>query len=75
MTLLNNFFSNLPFMNEERADLLISSFWPMFEATLIGTIPLALISFFAGLLLAVGVAIIRTMPSQSAFHRLLVGLT
>ncbi|MGC7589494.1 amino acid ABC transporter permease [Bisgaard Taxon 46] len=75
MTLLNNFLSNFPFMNEERADLLISSFWPMFEATLISTIPLALISFFAGLLIAVGVAVIRTMPSQSVFNRLLVGLT
>ncbi|SNV70744.1 arginine ABC transporter permease protein ArtQ [Pasteurella dagmatis] len=61
-------------MNEERADLLISSFWPMLEATLISTIPLALISFFAGLLIAVGVAVIRTMPSQSVFHRILVGL-
>ncbi|EEX49740.1 amino acid ABC transporter permease [Pasteurella dagmatis] len=74
MILLNNFLSNLPFMNEERADLLISSFWPMLEATLISTIPLALISFFAGLLIAVGVAVIRTMPSQSVFHRILVGL-
>lgn len=75
MTFLNNFLSNLPFMNEERADLLISSFWPMLEATLISTIPLALISFFAGLLIAVGVAVIRTMPSQSVFHHILVGLT
>ncbi|XWY18579.1 amino acid ABC transporter permease [Bisgaard Taxon 45] len=74
MTLLNNFLANLPFMSEERADLLISSFWPMLEATIISTIPLALISFFVGLVIAIGVAVIRTMPTQSAFQCVLVAM-
>ncbi|MGQ0286858.1 amino acid ABC transporter permease [Pasteurellaceae bacterium 22721_9_1] len=71
MTLLNNLFANLPFMTEERADLVISSFWPMLEATILSTIPLSVISFFCGLLIAVGVAIIRTTPAQSLLHKLL----
>ncbi|WP_424409112.1 amino acid ABC transporter permease [Pasteurella sp. PK-2025] len=74
MTLLNNFLANLPFMSEERADLLISSFWPMLEATIISTIPLALISFFVGLVIAIGVAVIRTTPSHSLFQRVLVAM-
>ena len=44
MTLLNNFLASLPFMNAERADEVISSFWPMLEAAIDKTIPLAVIS-------------------------------
>ncbi|WP_301099640.1 amino acid ABC transporter permease [Otariodibacter sp.] len=71
MTLLNNLLANLPFMTEDRADLVISSFLPMLEATIVSTIPLAIISFLGGLLIAVLVAIVRTMPSHSLGHRIL----
>lgn len=62
MTLLNNLLASLPFMNAERADYLIDSFWPMLEAGLLYTIPLAIVSFIYGVLIALGVAIIRTIP-------------
>ena len=65
MTLLNNFLASLPFMNAERANEAISAFWPMLEAAIDKTIPLAIISFFAGLVIALGVAVIRTMPKSS----------
>ncbi|QGM81339.1 amino acid ABC transporter permease [Otariodibacter oris] len=71
MTLLNSLLANLPFMTEDRADLVISSFLPMLEATIVSTIPLAIISFLGGLLIAVLVAVVRTMPSQTLGHRIL----
>lgn len=71
MTLLNNFLANLPFMTPERADYAISSFWPMLEAALIYSVPLAVISFFFGLLIAIGVAVIRTMPNPSPLVKIL----
>ena len=74
MTLLNNWLAALPFMNAERADYVISSFWPMLEATVLYTLPLAVISFFCGLLIAVIVAVIRTLPHPSAPIKLLQAL-
>ena len=52
MTLLNNWLASLPFMTAERADYVISSFWPMMEGAILYTIPLAVISFFCGLFIA-----------------------
>ena len=74
MTLLNNWLAALPFMNAERADCVISSFWPMLEAAVLYTLPLAVISFFCGLLIAVIVAVIRTLPHPSAPIKLLQAL-
>lgn len=65
MTLLNNVLTSLPFMTAERADYVISSFWPMLEAAILYTIPLAVISFSYGLLIAVIVAVICTLPRPS----------
>ncbi|TCP96488.1 amino acid ABC transporter membrane protein (PAAT family) [Cricetibacter osteomyelitidis] len=74
MTLLNNFLAQLPFMTPERAELFISSFWPMVEATLINTIPLAVLSFIGGLIIATCVALLRTTQSKSIFHKILTAL-
>ena len=71
MTLLNNLLASLPFMNAERADYLINSFWPMLEAGLLYTIPLAIVSFIYGVLIALGVAIIRTIPDGGRLIRFL----
>ena len=71
MTLLNNLLASLPFMNAERADYLIDSFWPMLEAGLLYTIPLAIVSFIYGVLIALGVAIIRTIPNGGRLIRFL----
>ena len=71
MTLLNNFLASLPFMNAERADEVISSFWPMLEAAIDKTIPLAVISFFAGVAIALLVALIRIVEKPNFSMRLL----
>ena len=71
MTLLNNFLASLPFMNAERADEVISSFWPMLEAAIDKTIPLAVISFFAGVAIALIVALIRIVEKPNLGIRLL----
>ena len=71
MTLLNNFLASLPFMNAERADEVISSFWPMLEAAIDKTIPLAVISFFAGVAIALLVALIRIVEKPNFGMRLL----
>ena len=71
MTLLNNFLASLPFMNAERADEVFSSFWPMLEAAIDKTIPLAVISFFAGVAIALVVALIRIVEKPNIGIRLL----
>ena len=71
MTLLNNFLASLPFMNAKRADEIISSFWPMMEAAIDKTIPLAVISFFAGVFIALMVALIRIVEKPNIGIRLL----
>ena len=71
MTLLNNFLASLPFMNAERADEVISSFWPMLEAAIDKSIPLAVISFFAGVAIALVVALIRIVEKPNLGMRLL----
>ncbi|WP_386689075.1 amino acid ABC transporter permease [Lonepinella sp. MS14437] len=74
MTLLNNLLAQLPFMTEERADLAISSFLPMLEATIINTIPLAVFSFVGGVMIAMLVALVRTTQSHSFLHRFFTAL-
>ena len=71
MTLLNNFLASLPFMNAERANEAISAFWPMLEAAIDKTIPLAVISFFAGVAIALVVALIRIVEKPNLGMRLL----
>lgn len=68
--MLNNFLLSLPFMTESRADLVISAFWPMVEAAVLVSIPLAIASFIIGMIIAVGVALIRTMPVNGIIHRI-----
>ena len=57
----------------ERADYVISLFWPMLEAAILYTLPLAVISFFCGLFIAVIVAVIRTLPSPTLPLKLFTG--
>ena len=40
-------------------DLFTSSFWPIARGALVGTIPLALVSFAIGLVIALGIALLR----------------
>jgi cystine transport system permease protein len=46
-------------MDAELWSLLVDSFWPLLLAAITGTIPLALASFAIGLVIAIGVALLR----------------
>jgi cystine transport system permease protein len=46
-------------MNESNWDLVVRSFWPMVQGAIQGTIPLALSSFALGIVIALGVALMR----------------
>ncbi len=65
---------SLPFMTEARAELVISGFLPMVEAAILVSIPLAVASFFIGMIIAVAVALIRISPSTGIIHTLLLML-
>lgn len=60
--MLNDILTSLPFMTDARAALVISAFWPMVYACLVYSIPIAIASFIIGSLIALVVALIRTMP-------------
>ncbi|MCK3654589.1 cysteine ABC transporter permease [Pasteurellaceae bacterium Macca] len=70
--MLNNLLTALPFMTEARAELVINGFWPMVKAAILVSIPLAIASFFIGMVIALAVALVRISTSTSIFHRLLL---
>ncbi|ATW44131.1 amino acid ABC transporter permease [Glaesserella parasuis] len=70
--MLNSLLLSLPFMTEARVELVINGFWPMIQAAFLVSIPLAIASFIIGMAIAVGVALVRVTPVNSAFHRLLL---
>lgn len=72
ISVLNNFLLSLPFMTEARVELVINGFWPMVQAAFLVSIPLAIASFIIGMMIAVGVALVRVTPVNSVFHRLLL---
>jgi len=49
-------------MDQSTWDLLVSSFWPILSGAITGTIPLALISMALGLVIALGIALMRLSP-------------
>lgn len=57
-------------MTEARADLVISAFWPMVKAGFLVSVPLAVASFIIGMIIAVGVALLRAMPQGGWLHRI-----
>ncbi|MDH3000427.1 cysteine ABC transporter permease [Chelonobacter oris] len=70
MTLLNNLLSALPFLDSQQASMLIDAFWPMLRGAISNTIPLTLIAFFFGMLIAVAVALIRVVPRTNPLYSL-----
>jgi cystine transport system permease protein len=46
-------------VSESTWDLLVRSFWPLAQGAIFGTIPLALASFVFGIVIAVGIALMR----------------
>ncbi len=59
---------SLPFMSEARVTLVGNAFRPM----LIYSIPLAVVSFLIGLVIALLVALVRVVPATGIAHRLLL---
>ena len=70
MSVLNELLSTLPFMTEARAALVINAFWPMVKAGFLYSIPLAIVSFFLGLIIAARVALLRVVPAGGWLHKL-----
>ena len=66
--------ARLPFMGEARAQLVIDAFWPMVKAGVLYSIPLAIVSFIFGIMIAHGVALVRVVPRGGFFHALLLGI-
>lgn len=64
----------LPFMDDARAQLVISAFWPMVQAGFLVSVPLALASFVLGMLIAVVVAFLRVMPPAGLWHAVVLRL-
>lgn len=59
-------------MTEARAELVVNAFWPMVKAAVLVSIPLAIASFFIGMLIAVAVALVRVRPVSSIIHRIIL---
>ncbi len=68
--MLENLLLQIPFMDEARVKLVIEAFLPMVEAAFFVSIPLAVASFIIGMLIAVGVALIRVTPVNGVLHHL-----
>jgi cystine transport system permease protein len=52
-------------VNQQTIELILDSLWPLLKATLTGTIPLTLISFVLGLVVALVVALMRLSPVRA----------
>lgn len=74
MQWLTELLTFLPFVTPERAAILVSSFMPMLKGAIYYSIPLALSSFFFGLIIALCVALIRVVPKGGVVHRFFYGL-
>ncbi|EGZ46380.1 amino acid ABC transporter permease [Neisseria wadsworthii] len=72
--MLNNILAALPFMNEAKAQIVIDAFWPLLKAALVYTIPLSIVSFIIGLLIALAVALIRVVPQEGLVHKFFYGV-
>ncbi|WP_425432440.1 amino acid ABC transporter permease [Haemophilus paracuniculus] len=61
-------------MTDARAELVINGFLPMVQAAFLVSIPLALASFIIGMMIAVGVALVRVTPASGWIHRIFLWL-
>lgn len=67
--MIHKFLSGLPFMTADRASIVIDAFLPMLKGGIIYSIPLAIIAFVLGLLIALAVALVRIVPRKSLWHK------
>lgn len=61
-------------MTPARAALVSDAFWPMLKAGFIYSIPLAIVSFIFGIIIATAISFVRVMPYAGWWHRILVGV-
>lgn len=71
---LSSLLSALPFMTPARAEIVITSFLPMVKGAIYYSIPLAIASFFLGLIIALAVALIRIIPRTTVIHHVIYHL-
>ena len=71
---LTDLLALLPFMSPDRAQIVIDSFWPMLKGGIYYSIPLALISFAIGMMIALVVALIRIVPRTGWLHEIVYRL-
>ena len=72
--MLENLLLQIPFMDEARVKLVMDAFFPMVEAAVLVSIPLAIASFIIGMAIAVGVALIRVTPVIGILHRIALAI-
>lgn len=72
--MLENLLLQIPFMDEARVKLVMDAFFPMVEAAVLVSIPLAIASFIIGMVIAVGVALIRVTPVNGILHRIALAI-
>lgn len=72
--MIHEFLSGLPFMTADRASIVIDAFLPMLKGGIIYSIPLAIIAFVLGLLIALTVALVRIVPRKSLWHKVLYAI-
>lgn len=71
MSIFVNLLAQLPFMDENRANIIMTSFAPMLQGAIQYTIPLTLIAFVCGISIALAVALIRIFPRKNIIHHIL----
>lgn len=66
--------SALPWMDDNKASIAIDAFFPMLEGMVYFTIPLTIISFLLGMLIALAIALIRVTPQKHFVHKMANGV-
>ncbi|EIC14265.1 amino acid ABC transporter permease [Kingella kingae] len=72
--MIEKILASLPFMTDTRAQLMMDAFWPMVKAGIIISFPLAVASFICGIIIAVGVALVRVSPADNWLHKILLAI-
>ncbi|OBW95020.1 cysteine ABC transporter permease [Gallibacterium salpingitidis] len=72
--IFHSILSTLPWMDDNKASIAIDAFFPMLEGMVYFTIPLTIVSFLVGMLIALAIALIRVTPQKHILHRVANGM-
>ena len=67
--------SNLPWMDDNKATIAIDAFFPMLQGMILYTIPLTIISFIFGMVIALAIALLRVTPRKHFLHKIAYALS